>query len=192
MIITKISAPASGTTVWSGTATGGGNNFEWFYTPRRRFAVRKQEPLMPQSWMYVDPPDGLKAAVLEAVRAVRQFPAGRDMDVADILTMCAAGGIPVNTRVGVAIEAHRKAFGEDKTIASMAVRAVILARTPDVQDYRDQLEYLTALPLTAWEDRSDTSENIRAATLAMIEHELQQFVNLPGGGEDQAVAKPCG
>jgi hypothetical protein len=173
MIITKINAPALGTIVWSGMATGGGNNFEWFYTPRRRFAVRKQEPLMPQSWMYVDPPDGLKAAVLEAVRAVRQFPAARDMDVTGILAMCATGAIPVNARVGVAIEAHRKAFGEDKAIASLAVRAVILARTPDVQDYRDQLEYLTGLPVTAWEDRADTPENIRRDTLAMIEGELR-------------------
>jgi hypothetical protein len=185
MIITKISAPATGT-VWSGLATGGGNNFEWFYTPRRRFAVRKQEPLMPQSWMYVDPPDGLKAAVLEAVRALRQMPAARDLDVAGILAICATGAVPVNARVVVTIAAHRKAFKEDKAVALLAVRAVILARTPDVQDHRDQLEYLTGLPLTAWEDRSDTPENIRRDTLAMIEHQLRQAVASAGGG--QAVA----
>jgi hypothetical protein len=186
MIITKISAPAKGTTVWYGTATGGGNNYEWFYEPRRRFSVRKQEPLMPQSWMYVDPPDGLKRAVLEAVRALRQMPAARDLDVAGILAMCAAGAVPVNTRVGVAIAAHRKAIADDKALALLAVRAVILARTPDVQDHRDQLEYLTALPLTAWEDRSDTPENIRRDTLAMIEHQLRQTAEM--GDDDQAAA----
>lgn len=100
--------------------------------------------------------------------------AARDMDVAGILAMCGAGGFPVNTRVAVAIEAHRKAFGENKSLALIAIRAVICARTPDVQDYRDQLAYLTALPLTAWEDRSDTPENIRAATLAMIQRQIEQ------------------
>lgn len=187
MIVTKINCPLTGTTVWYGTATGGGNNFEWFYTPRRRFSVRRQEPLMPRSWMDVDPPYGLKRAVLEAVRAVRQFAAARDMDVAGILAMCATGAVPVNTRVAVAIAAHRKAFKEDKAVALLAVRAVILARTPDVKDHRDQLEYLTALPLTAWEDRSGTPENIRRDTLAMIEYHLRQAVASAGGG-GQAVA----
>jgi hypothetical protein len=176
MKITKIEPPLTGATMWSGTASGGGNNFEWFYTPRRRFAVREQDRRNPKCWMYVDPPDGLKPAVLEAVRAARQMTAARDLDVAGILAMCSTGGIPVNARVGVAIAAHRKAFKEDKAVALLAVRAVILARTPDAQDYRDQLEYLTALPLTAWEDRSDTPENIRASTLAMIQHQLERAV----------------
>lgn len=90
--------------------------------------------------------------------------------------MCRRGGVPVNARVGVAIAAHRQAVKEDKATALLAVRAIILARTPDVQDYRDQLKYLTALPLTAWEDRSDTPENIRAETLAMIQRQLDQAV----------------
>jgi hypothetical protein len=71
MKITRIDAPTKGGKVWSGAASDRGNNYEWFYGPRSRFAVRKQEPLMPKSWMYVDPPAGLKAAVLEAVRAAR-------------------------------------------------------------------------------------------------------------------------
>jgi hypothetical protein len=97
--------------------------------------------------------------------------------------MCASGGFPPNTRVAVAIAAHRKAFNENKNVAMLALRAIVCARTPDVQDYRDQLTYLTDLPIEAWEDRSDTPENIRAATLAMIERQLQQA----GGGDDQAV-----
>jgi hypothetical protein len=112
----------------------------------------------------------------EAVPAIGAI-ASRDLDVAGILAMCALGAFPVNACVDVAIAAHRKAFNEDKAVALLAVRAVILARTPDVQDYRDQLAYLTALPLDAWEDRSDTPENIRRDTLAMIERQLQQAVS---------------
>jgi hypothetical protein len=104
------------------------------------------------------------------------FRTGKDLTIDDIIGMCRRGGIPVNARVGVAIAAHRKAVNEDREVALLALRAIILARTPDVQDYRDQLEYLTALPLKAWEDRSDTPENIRAATLAMIQRQLDQAV----------------
>jgi hypothetical protein len=111
------------------------------------------------------------------------FVAPRDLDVAGILARCAIGGFPPNTRVGVAVAAHRKAFVDDKALASKVLRAIVCARTPDAQDYRDQLEYLTALPLDAWENRPDTPENIRAATLAMIERELQQAI-----ATDQAVS----
>jgi hypothetical protein len=74
MKITRIDAPMKHQgriTTWSGLASGAGENYEWFYTPRQRFAVRKQEPLMPKCWMYVDPPRGLKPIVLKAVRAAR-------------------------------------------------------------------------------------------------------------------------
>ena len=71
MKITRIDAPIKGRKVWSGTASDGGNNYEWFYGPRSNFAVRKQEPRMPKCWMDVDPPAGLKPAVLKAVRAAR-------------------------------------------------------------------------------------------------------------------------
>jgi hypothetical protein len=103
-------------------------------------------------------------------------PRSDDLDAAGILAMCASGGFPPNTRVAVAIEAHRQAFNENKAVAVLALRALVCARTPDVQDYRDQLEYLTALPLDAWEDRSDTPENIRRDTLAMIQRQLDQAV----------------
>ena len=71
MKITRIDNPLKGCKVWSGAASDAGNNYEWFYGPRSRLAVRKQEPLMPKCWMYVDPPAGLKPAVLDAVRAAR-------------------------------------------------------------------------------------------------------------------------
>jgi hypothetical protein len=99
-----------------------------------------------------------------------------DLDAAGILAMCASGGFPPNTRVAVAIAAHRQAFNENKAVAALVLRALVCARTPDVQDYRDQLDYLTALPLSAWEDRSDTPGNIRAATLSMIQRQLDQAV----------------
>ena len=105
------------------------------------------------------------------------FRTGKDLTVVDIIGMCRQGGIPVNARVSVAIDAHRQLFNGDRTAALLAVRAVVMARTPDVQDYRDQLQYLTDLPLVAWEDRSDTPENIRAETLKMIEHQLQQVLS---------------
>jgi hypothetical protein len=71
MKITRIDAPLKGCRVWSGAASDGVNNFEWFYGPRSRLEVRKQEPKMPKCWMYVEPPAGLKPAVLKAVRAAR-------------------------------------------------------------------------------------------------------------------------
>jgi hypothetical protein len=112
--------------------------------------------------------------------------AARDLDVAGLLTRCGVTkGFPPNARVAVAVAAHRQAFAEDKALASMVLRAIVCARTPDVQDYRDQLEYLAALPLDAWENRPDTPENIRAATLAMIERELEQAI---AAGEDRAVS----
>jgi hypothetical protein len=69
--ITRIDNPITGCNVWSGAASDGREKYEWFYTPRSRFAVRKQEALMPKCWMYVDPPAGLKPRVLKAVRAAR-------------------------------------------------------------------------------------------------------------------------
>jgi hypothetical protein len=106
------------------------------------------------------------------------FRTGKELTIDDIIGMCLRGGIPVDARVSVAIAAHRQVVKEDKAAALLAVRAIILADTPDAQDYRDQLKYLTALPLTAWEDRSDTPENIRRGTLAMIEHQLRQAVSV--------------
>lgn len=76
MKITRIDTPTKHLgriTCWSGLASNGKEKFEWFYTPRKRFAVRKQEPSMPQAWMYVDPPKGLKRAVLKTVRAANRI-----------------------------------------------------------------------------------------------------------------------
>lgn len=117
-----------------------------------------------------------------SVGAAPRRPPARDLNAVEIIEMCRFGGFPVNASVSAATAAHRWAFEKDKTLAPLAVRAVILARTPEVQDYRDQLDYLRALPLDAWEDGyrvdSGTPESIRAETLAMIEHQLRQVVAL--------------
>jgi hypothetical protein len=103
-----------------------------------------------------------------------------DLDVDGILEMCAKPAVPVNVRVGVAIAAHRIAFADFQArgkpvegLAMHSLRAIVLARTPDVQDYRDQLDYLKALPLSAWESGRDYSaETERRETLAMIKRNM--------------------
>jgi hypothetical protein len=75
MKIARIDAPLKHQgriTMWSGLASSGAENYEWFYQPRRHFAVRKQEPQIPKCWMNVDPPKGMKRAVLKVVRAARR------------------------------------------------------------------------------------------------------------------------
>jgi hypothetical protein len=115
-----------------------------------------------------------------------------DLDPNGVLAMCAQHSVPVNAFVGVTIAAHRIAFrdfqgakGDEpaKKLAMCALRAIILARTPKVRDYRLQLDYLSTLPLVAWEDAvwgpepppaSYPAETMRQETLAMIEHQLKQ------------------
>ena len=82
----------------------------------------------------------------------------RDLDVAGVIRQCAIGWVPVNVSVDVAIAAHRAVGTEN------ALRVLILAMTPTVEDCRKQLDYLAALPESAW--RHDPSE--RDAVLAMI------------------------
>lgn len=86
------------------------------------------------------------------VRSSRDFSAGQ------ILRQCKYG-IPVNTRIDVAIMAHGIALDHylsnrddpDALYRTMhTLRAVILARMPDVADCRWQIDYLTALPREAW------------------------------------------
>jgi hypothetical protein len=68
---------------------------------------------------------------------------------------------------------------EEKALAMYTLRAIILARTPTAQDYRDQLDYLSALPETAWEERSGyTAPQVRHDTLSAIRHNLRQIESL--------------
>jgi hypothetical protein len=104
-----------------------------------------------------------------------------DLSPAEILARC-KNLVPVNTVVEKAIAAHRIAFEhyikkdrsaadwqEAHTLAMYTLRAVILARTPDASDCRQQIDYLSALPETAWEPWMEhTSREIREETLAGI------------------------
>jgi hypothetical protein len=50
---------------------GTNGNYLWYYLPRRRLRLQKQELGIPNCWMNVDPPNGAKQAVLAAVRTAR-------------------------------------------------------------------------------------------------------------------------
>ena len=102
-----------------------------------------------------------------------------ELDAEDILAACLTH-VPVNARVDQAIEAHRIAYAaaqsdpEARQLAMFVLRAVILACTPDVGDLRAQLDYLSALPETAWPANAGWSARVcREETLAAIARSLQ-------------------
>jgi hypothetical protein len=98
-----------------------------------------------------------------------------DLDCAEILAACISC-VPVNVRLDQAIAAHRIAFKaferqpsypEIQKLASYTLRAVVMARMPEIVDYRAQLDYLTGLPLTAWPETAEHSaRECRDETLA--------------------------
>ena len=99
-----------------------------------------------------------------------------DLTAADIADQCQRW-VPVNTLISEAIKAHRLLFRVGKLseaearTASFALRAVALARMPDVKDCRQMLDYLTGLPIEAWEVETIqgyTAEQWRQDTLRMI------------------------
>ena len=101
-----------------------------------------------------------------------------ELDAGDILSACHVY-VPVNARVDQAIEAHRIAYAAAQSdpsaqqLAMFTLRSVILARTPDVSDLRAQLDYLTALPETAWPANAGWSaQGCREETLAAIARSL--------------------
>jgi hypothetical protein len=71
MKITGIEKPLKLCTQWSGTASNGDANYQWYYTPGSRFSMLKQEPGMPRVWMQVDPPSGARRTVVRAIRATK-------------------------------------------------------------------------------------------------------------------------
>lgn len=108
-----------------------------------------------------------------------------DLSTSEILARCKAL-VPVNTIVEKAIAAHRIAlenyskkersaadWQEAHTVAMYTLWAVILARTPDASDCRQQIDYLSALPETAWGPWMEyTSQDIREDTLASMTRSL--------------------
>lgn len=66
-------------------------------------------------------------------------------------------------------EAHRLAFADDdRSLAAYAIRAVIFAATKTREQAQRQVDYLSALPIEAWEGLvGDEPEAVREETLAM-------------------------
>jgi hypothetical protein len=60
--------PKPAAPIWTGTATAAGKNLIWYYWPRHWLHVQEQDEINPHCWMNVDPPGGVKKAVLKAVR----------------------------------------------------------------------------------------------------------------------------
>ena len=59
----------------------------------------------------------------------------------------------VNEHLDVAIAAHQDALRDgDAELAHLLLRVVVLAKTANLTDLRRLLDYLTALPTTAWPD----------------------------------------
>ncbi len=95
----------------------------------------------------------------------------------EILAKC-RNCIPVNELVINAIAAHRIAFAEyqqyggndARKVAMHALRAIITSATPLWEDdYRTQLDYLSELPLSAWEEQNGASpQKCRDDTLTFI------------------------
>jgi hypothetical protein len=58
-------------TMWWGTAIEGLKNYEWFYNPRSRFCVREEEPGITGCFMNIEPPQGARRKIVNAVRAAK-------------------------------------------------------------------------------------------------------------------------
>ncbi|MGB3271825.1 MAG: hypothetical protein WBA66_02855 [Xanthobacteraceae bacterium] len=108
----------------------------------------------------------------------------REIGVDAILNDCMAGTIPVNTDVEVAIEAHQVAIerwrknrdDSDQSLAWLTLRAITLASTPTMESVRRQIDYLTALPMDAWEcthvERECSAADYREQMLDCIARDL--------------------
>jgi len=71
MKITSINKPMKRCIMWWGTAIEGDKNYEWFYQPRSRFMIRKEEPGISGCFMNIDPPHGARRKIVKAVRAAK-------------------------------------------------------------------------------------------------------------------------
>jgi hypothetical protein len=67
--ITTITKPLEGGEMWSGTAISGGKNWQWFYTPRGRLCIREEEARIPNCFMNIDTPSGVRRRIVNAVRS---------------------------------------------------------------------------------------------------------------------------
>lgn len=85
-----------------------------------------------------------------------------DLGVGDLLYRCNFC-VPVNCRVETAIDAHRQSMKDGtEPRTGYALRAVVMAMTPTLDDARRQLDYLTDLPEKAWPSIEHREETLRA------------------------------
>jgi hypothetical protein len=83
--------------------------------------------------------------------------------------------VPAGANMDAAIEAHRLAFEQflrtrdesDRQLPAFAIRVVILAATKTLEQAQRQVDYLTSLPIEAWEGLvSGDAAEVREETLA--------------------------
>ena len=80
-----------------------------------------------------------------------------------------AVGIPLAD----AIAAHQKAREKsDHELAHLLLRGVVMAKTGSVDDLLHMLDYLTALPVTAWLTQGGDAAVVRDETLAGIRRSI--------------------
>jgi len=102
----------------------------------------------------------------------------------EILDWC-KNGCPVNCNVDNAIAAHRIAFerfhrdADDEQaeyVAMCTIRAVMVASAQSAAEDEAKLEYLSSLPIEAWEsDVVHTRYDMRDGTLAMVRNHIASW-----------------
>ncbi|MBB4257310.1 hypothetical protein [Bradyrhizobium sp. CIR3A] len=56
---------------WFGEASHEGKRYKWYYQPRRWLHLHEQDGRNPHCWMVVEPPAGMRHAVLAAIRTAK-------------------------------------------------------------------------------------------------------------------------
>lgn len=101
-----------------------------------------------------------------------------EMDSFTILRICWRGGVPANTNIEAAIEAHGLAFRQfleamdesKRPIAACALRTVWLSALHTREQAQRQIDYLSGLPMMAWDrvmNLTDDPKALRESVLAM-------------------------
>ena len=88
--------------------------------------------------------------------------------------------VPVNLPLDEAIALHRAASGHDEEW--FALQTILFAATPAADDLRRQLDYVSALPLTAWAWPGRDAETTRETWLGGITRCLTWIVSEAAAG----------
>jgi len=76
MKVTRLEWPLPDCDMFAGEATGDdGKMYCFYYQPRKRFTVMKQDAGVLNAWFYCEPPDGMKEAVQKAIKSLKLSPA---------------------------------------------------------------------------------------------------------------------